>query len=208
MASIMEQELTKELVKKLMKLKGQGRGMNLKNDADFVLKKKSRKGLEELEKELEQLGCPIKYDEIRAFDFYPIAWRAISLLAIKKVFNWGDEDIRELCAFSTYVSLIMKIFTEFLASIDKLSKQGPEYVPKMWREYFTEGQIELSDYDLDKKYVVIELKDFPGHPIFCRCLEGYFARLTEIMVKAKPAKCRELKCQYKGDDHHEFRIEW
>lgn len=84
---MVEEVLTKEIAEKLMKIEGEGRGFILKNDATFVKAKKGEAGLEKVEEELEKVGYPIKYKKIRSLNFYPVSWRAISLLAMKKVFG-------------------------------------------------------------------------------------------------------------------------
>ncbi len=85
---------TQELVKKLTQVKGECRGMHLKNDADFIVSQKGETGLKQVEEKLKKLGCAIKYREIKSLDFYPLGWRAISLLAIQDVFSWQNQNIR------------------------------------------------------------------------------------------------------------------
>jgi len=88
----MGEEINKEVVIELLKIKGEARGVHFKNDGDFILKEKGKEGIEKLEKELEELGCPIKYGKINQFDFYPAGMRVVSLLVIKKTSN-GNERI-------------------------------------------------------------------------------------------------------------------
>lgn len=201
----MEKEIiTKELAQKLMKIEGECRGMHLKNDADFVLSKKKKEGLQRVEEMLEKIDCPIKYREIKALGFYPVGWRPISLLAIKNVFGWQDKEIRELCGFATGISLIVKIYMKFFYSVEKIAKRAP----KIWREYFTKGKLIVSDYDEEKKYAILEVRDFALHSVFCRCLEGYFENVIKMIVKAKEVKCKETKCTFEGQDCHQFKITW
>lgn len=187
-----------------MEIKGECRGVNLKNDADFVLKKKGKEGLRKVEEELERLGCPIKYKKIRGLGFYPVGWRAISLLAVKKVFNWKDEDIRELGRFATAASLVVRIYMKFFHSVDLMVKKAP----KMWDDYFTIGELAVSDYDEEKRYAIVEIRDFDLHTIFCRTMEGYFENIVKMIVKAKEVQCEETKCTFKGQDCHQFYITW
>jgi hypothetical protein len=67
----MNQELTKEIIKKLMEIKGEAKGVTFKTDAEHILKEKGDEGLKRLEAELESLGCPIKYQQIKAMAFLP-----------------------------------------------------------------------------------------------------------------------------------------
>lgn len=199
-----EEILNKKIAAELMEIKGECRGVNLKNDADFVLKKKGKEGLKMVEKELEQVGCPIEYKKIRALGFYPVGWRIISLLAIKKVFNWTDENIRELGRFATAVSLVLRVYAKFFHSIGAIVKKAP----RIWDDYFTMGRLVVPEYDEAKKYAFMEIKDFDLHPIFCRTMEGYFENIVKMLVKAKKVKCRETKCTFEGQKDHQFHITW
>jgi len=203
----MTEELTKEVAEKLMALKEEARGMNLKNDAQFILKYKGKEGLEAVEKELAAVGVPIKYSEIKSFAFYPVGLRALSLLAIKKAFDWQDDKIKEVCSFATYITLIAKLTRALFYSPESLGKIS-EQAPTIWREYFSGGELTIPEYDLEKKYCVIRIKDFSGHPVFCHCLEGYFEKLTKTVTGAKEAHCEERKCAYKGDEYHELFVTW
>ena len=197
-------KLTKSLADKLLKLKGEARGIHFKNDADYVSVKKGKKDLKKVEEELERVGCPLKYSEVETLGFYPIGWRALSLLAIKKVFNWGDEEFRELGAFTTGVSLVVRIYMKFFGSLELLLKKSPQ----IYNEYFTEGELHISDYDMEKGYAVVGLRGLDLHPIYCRVLEGYLEKFAKMVLKSGNTKCRETKCTFKGDDYHQFKIKW
>ena len=83
----MEEILNKKIAQKLMQMKGELRGLAIKDDAEFILKNQGKEGLEKLERKLAEVGVPIKYGEIRSTDFYPIGLEPLTLLAIKKLFN-------------------------------------------------------------------------------------------------------------------------
>jgi hypothetical protein len=200
----MENEELKEEIKKLMKIKGECRGVHLKNDADFVLRKKGKEGLRKLEEELEKIGCPIKYEQIKPLGFYPVGWRAISLLMIKKLFGWQDKEIKELCGFASGISLIVRIYMKFFHSVEK----AVEKAPQMWREYFTEGKLVVVDYSEEKRYAILEIRNFDLHQVYCRCLEGYLEMIIKMIVKAKKVECKEIECTFLGGKCHRFKANW
>jgi len=199
-----ESGFTKELVEKLMKIKGETRGMSLKDDAVYVLSKKGEVGLKKVEEELEKVGCPIKYEKIRSLEYYPIGWRAISLLALKKTFGWGDEEFRELGGFAPGNSIIVRVYTKFFHSIRKVAKVAP----RIFEEYFTVGELVVPDYDEEKKYAITEVKGLNLHPVFCRLLEGYLASVVNMVVKSEEVRGRETKCTFAGQDCHRFEVTW
>lgn len=200
----MEEKLTKKLAQKLMKVEGECRGMHFKNDAQYVLQKEGKQGLRKVEEEMERLDCPIKYQEVKSLGFYPVGLRAVSLLALQKVFGWGNKEVRELSGYAPYVSLIVKIYMKFFHSLDEVVKKAP----KMWHEYYTVGEVSIPEYSEKKKYAILELKDFDLHPVFCRGMEGYLENIVKMIVKTKKTECRETKCVFEGQDCHQFKIRW
>jgi hypothetical protein len=201
----MTQELTKEVAKGLMEIKGEVRGVVLKTDADYVLKEKGKEGLKKVEEEFKKLDYPIKYKEIKTMAFYPVGLRALSLLAIKKVFNFDEEKIREIGLFATKVSLIVKLFIRSFLSVERVFFKE---APRLWKKHWTAGELDPIVLDEEKKYGILRLKDFSLHPIFCCFLEGYFAGVAQMVIKSLQITCQETKCTFRGDEHHEYLIKW
>jgi len=202
----MENELSKENIKKLLEIEVKSRGVSLKTDMEFILKEKGEEGLKKLEDELEKLECPIKFKEIKSMEFYPAGLRVISLLAIKKVFNFNENNFRQMGLFATKVSLIIKFFMEYFFSIQKVFF---EEAPKIWRKYWTTGEIVPVELNEEKKYGILRLKGIDLHPIFCTFyLAGYFSGILQMLVKTSEITCEEVKCSFRGDKEHEYLIKW
>lgn len=201
----MSKILNKEIIDKLMEIKGEARGVVLKTDEEYILKERGRKGLEELEKRLEELGHPIKYNQIKTMDFYPVGLRVLSLLAVKEVFNFNDEEIRKMGTFATKVSLIIKLFMKYFLSMRRVVMKES---PKMWSKHWTVGKLVPIRLDEKQKYAVIRVEGFDLHPIYCTYLEGYFAGIVEMLVKESKIDSQETKCALKGDPYHEFTVKW
>jgi hypothetical protein len=201
----MDQELTKDIAKKLMEIEGETRGVVLKTDGEYILKEKGEEGLKKVEEELEGLGYPIKFKEIKTMDFFPVGLRVISLLTIKKIFNFDDEKIKEMGIFATKVSLIIKIFTRYFLSVKRVF-----YVeaPKIWRKHWTIGDLMPVEINEEKKYAILRLKNFSLHPVYCKYLEGYFPGPFQLMIKSSKMTCEETKCTFRGDEYHEYLIKW
>jgi hypothetical protein len=201
----MNQELTKEVARKLMEIKGEVRGVVFKTDADFVFKEKGKGGLKKVEEELKNLGFPIKYKEIKTMAFYPVGLRALSLLAIKKVFNFEEGKIREIGFFATKVSLVIKLFIRYFLSVRRVFLKE---APKMWKKHWTVGELIPVELNEEEKYGILRLKNFNLHPIFCCFLEGYFAGVAQMVIKSPQITCQETKCFFRGDEHHEYLLKW
>lgn len=201
----MDQEITKELAKKLMEIEGETRGVVLKTDGEYVLKEKGEEGLKKIEEELEKLGYPIKYGEIKTMEFYPVGLRAISLLVVKKAFNFNDEKIKEIGIFATKVSLIIKIFTRYFLSVKRVFFIE---APKIWRKHWTKGDLIPVELNEEKKYAILRLQNFSLHPIYCTYLGGYFCGVLLMLLRATKMNPEETKCVFRGDEYHEFLIKW
>lgn len=195
--------LTKREAENLMKIKGEVRGMALKVDLDFVLEKKGEQGLKRVEAKMAELDFPLKHKEIAPMDFYPMGLGALSLLAIKEVFNFDEKDLERWGAAVVKFSLIMKIFMKYFGSLKLIAQQ----VPKIWQKHYTIGALEMPDFSEEKRYVILRVRNFQIHPIYCLIHKGYFTKVAEMVVKAS-ATCKETKCVFKGDKYHEFLLTW
>lgn len=191
-------------VKKLMEIPGKARGVVLQTDAEYVKEKKGEKGLLVVEEELKKLGCPIAYEKIKTTDWYPIGLRAISLLVIKKVFNWSEKEIEEMGNTAPKYSFIVRSLLKYFLSFQKTYKEAPKY----WEKHYMIGKLESSDYDEKRKYYVVRLKNFKIHPVLCAYLGGYFMRMGQMVLKGSNFKIEETKCMFKGDHYHEYTINW
>ncbi len=199
------EEITKEEIQKLMKIKGEARGVTFTIDRDYILKNKGEKGLKQIEEELEKLGHPIRYKEIETFSYYPVGSRVLSLLVIKKVFNFDDEKIEEIGFFGTRASLIVKLFIKYIFSVQRVFlKEGP----RIWREHWTVGKLIPVELNEEKKYAILQLKDFDLHPVYCIFLKGYLSGLFSMIIKSPKITCQETKCSFRGDECHEYLIKW
>lgn len=201
----MNQELTKEVAKKLMEIKGEIRGDVLKTDGEYILKEKGEEGLKRLEEELERLGYPIKYKEIETLNFYPIGLAVISNLAIMKVFNFDEKKIEEIGFYATKTSFLVRIFVRYFLSLRRVFEKE---APKMWREHFTIGELIPVELNEEKKYAILRLKNFKLHPIYCHTLGGFFCGIGQMLIKSPQITFEETKCEFKGDEYHEYLIKW
>lgn len=200
----MDNIITKEIAKKFMEIEGETRGFNIKHDGDYILYTRGKEALEKLERELERLGYPTNYKKIKGMDFVPAGLKAISLLAIKKTFNVGDEEIRKVCAFGAKAPLIMKLFMKYIYSVQRVMKN----TQKLWKIYWTVGDFIGVEYNEKEKRIILRIENFDLDPIFCRCIEGYLASSGEIVLGVKNIICKEKECSFEGGKYHEFLINW
>lgn len=208
----MEKIIKKETIEELMKNPAQIRGIDFKTDREFILEKKGEQGKRKVEQEMSKiLDRPVKYQDFSTMDFYPLGVRVLFLLVTKKVFNFSEQEIKQMGRQAPQFSLLVKILMRFFSSVSRIKKE----VSKMWNEYHATGELKLITPDLDFETiktpghsVTLKLLDHKVHPIFCTYLEGYFEKVTEMVLGISPVNCKEVKCPFQGDPNHEFSLEW
>jgi len=199
----MEEILNKQIAQKAMEIEGEARGVSFKGEMEYILETQGREAITKIEEELARVGYPIKYDEIKEMQFYPIGWEVTILLAVKKLFNLSDQEFRKMGEFESKLSLVIRVFMKHLFSIDLAVKEAPN----VWKKNYTIGDLKVIELDKEKGQGTIRLEDFKVNPIICRVLEGFFANVVKMVI-GKPTTCQETKCQFRGDECHEFVIRW
>ncbi len=199
----MEQIISKEELDKASVVKGELRGLGMKNEMEFVLKEEGQEGLEKFEETMNQLGFPMRYKETKAMNFYPLSTYVVALLVMNKLFSYDNEKLQEKGEFLTKVSLVVRLFLKNFVSLEKVAKD----VSKMWRKYYTTGDFKIIEIDEEKRCGVIRLENFYLHPFHAETLKGYFRAIVKMVVKSEVI-CEERK-EFDGDEkNHEFSLKW
>lgn len=190
--------------KELSKVKGNVRGEGILTDVEYLRYKKGEKGIQMLEKKLEELGQPIKFKDVQPMKWYPVGLDALKILVMKEIFNWSDKEVFEMANFAAKVSLLIKIMVKYFLSAEKSFKQSPKY----WRQNYDFGELEAREFNKEKKYMVFQVRDYKIHPILCIVLAGYFLKVAQFVLKSNIVTVKETKCAFKEADFHEFVINW
>ncbi len=197
----MEQIISKEELEEFKKIKGEVKGVALKENMEFILKEEGRGNLEKLEKILADFGCPITYKNLKEMIFYPLWYDAVLLTVIERLFNYDDKKFQEMGRFEPKISFIIRIFMKYFISLERAAREAP----KIWRQTFTVGDLEV--VKLDESSGVLRLQNYRLVPVQCQVLKGYFASVLGMVVGGK-VECEEIKCVFKGDEYHEFLLKW
>jgi hypothetical protein len=195
--------VTKEMADRLMKMKGEVRGLAAKAHVQFMVEKKGEGVFKKVEDRMAELGHPVKYRSLKSMNFYPVGMETLTLLVVKELFDLDEEGLREVGKYQSKVSLIIKLFMKYFASLRVVTYKAP----LMWRKYYTVGTLKIIELNEKKNYIILQVSGFKTHPDHCRMLEGYIGNVVKMVVKKKTV-CRETKCLFKGDDCHEFTIKW
>ena len=199
----MEEIISKEEANELMSLKGEVKGTGIKTHGEFILKEEGEEGLKRLEGTMANLGYPIEFKKVRATALYPFGVEAITLVAIKRLFNYDDKKFQEMGRFHAKTSLIIRLFMKYFISLERMAKEGQ----KLWRRYFTIGELEVVEVDERGRHLAFRVENFKFHPLHCQILMGSLSIIIQRII-GEPVTCEEIKCLHRGDEYHEFLMKW
>ena len=200
----MEEMISKEEVDELMNLKGEVRGMGMRTHAEFIFKEEGEEGLKRLEDIMTKLGYPIKYKKLKATTFYPLGLEAVTLVVIQRLFNYKDEKFQEIGVFHAKSSIVIRIFLKYFLSLESMAKN----ISKVWEKYFTvPGEFRVVEFDKKRRLAIFRIENFKFHPLHCQINIGILSTLVGLLTKRK-GTCKETKCVHRGDDYHEYLLEW
>ncbi|MEK7173446.1 MAG: hypothetical protein AAB723_03090 [Patescibacteria group bacterium] len=193
-------------IQKILAKQGDVRGAVFQTDANYILKVGSPSDLLKVDNQLKQWGVGLQLKDAKPMGWYPVAWRVLSLLAIKETFGWGEEEIRKIGENAPKVSVIVKLFFKLFPDIGKFAEQ----IPKYWAKHYTAGVLEVAKLDKANKELILHLKDFAFHPLFCKYLEGYFQTATKLTrVKESVVTVKEIQCSFRTQTAYEaYQINW
>ncbi len=198
----MAEELTKQKAKELMKAEGEARGVTIKTDWGYVKDSYGKNVLKEIEEKMAELGYPLKYEEIRTMDFYPIGMDTLSMLVIQEVLGFEEEDMIRIGAEAIKFSIFLKIILRHFSSMSLFTKEAP----RMWKKHYTVGELKVTEADPKNNRYVIEISDFKVHPVYCPTIIGYFSEIGRMITGGK-VKVWEEECVFEQGKVHRFIIE-
>lgn len=200
-----EEMLINETVENISQIKGAVKAVTLQTDKIYIEIQDSINGISLVEKEMEKMGFPFRYNSLIApTDLIPLSIRIASLLAIKKVFHLEDYQIKEIGRLATRSSFFTKLTLRYLVSLKKMARE----IPRHWQRHYTVGSIDPGELHEDEHFFIVRLRDFMTHPIFCTYLSGYIIGVVELIGNFPNLTIQETKCRFRGDEYHEFRVTW
>lgn len=195
-----------EEIKKILEKHGDVRGAVFQTDADYILKIGSAGDLSKIENKLKEWGIDFHYKDINPMSWYPVAWRALSLVAIKETLDRDTFSIREMGKNAPNVSVVVKLFFKLFPDIEKFAQQIPNY----WRKHYTIGELRVKELDKNKKIMLICLEGFSFHPALCEYLEGYFEQATKLTrPEDSVVRAKEIQCSFRDNASYEaYQLSW
>lgn len=202
----MEEQITslKQIAENLMQIKGNIRGEVFRTHEIYIRLKEGEKGVIEVEEKMAELGCPLKFKEIRALDWYQEALSVLAILVAKELFGWNEQDIYEMGNQAPKYSLIIRLVMKYFFSIRKAVEESPGY----WVKHYDFGELEVAEFNEGKRQVILRIKGYKFHPLICSYHRGYFTRITQLASGSNNVTTEEVRCMFKGDPYHEYQIRY
>jgi hypothetical protein len=196
--------ISKEEIEELKKVEGNVRGDVIKSNAVFIEKKEGKEGIKALEKKMAELGYPLNFDKINSEKWYPVPLSALVIVMTKDLFNWSEKDIFEMGNYVPKFSFLARHVLKYFLSLKRFAKE----VPKYWRQHFDFGELEVSELNEEKRYLILRERGYKSHPLICIYHAGYYLGVARFIIKSRKIEIKEIKCVFKGDPYHEYLITW
>ncbi|MDP2735125.1 MAG: hypothetical protein Q8P12_02880 [bacterium] len=191
-------------ITRVMQTTGKVRGVVFKTDEQYIVSKKGKEGLRQVEEQIEAWGQSLKYGEIKNTEWLPVGLRVVSILGAKEAFSWGEKEIFDMGHSAPQYSFMVKFLMRYFLALEQTYKKSSEY----WPAHYTVGGLDAPDFNEKEKYLVLRLRDFEVHPALCPYYAGYFLRIAKLSSSYPNMRVEEHACPYKGGDAHEFVLSW
>ncbi len=171
---------------------------------DFLSIIERRFGKEKKEiiiEEMKNLGFDIS--DLMTSTNIPLRTFIAMFVVTKEVLNLKDEDMYEIGREGGKISFLFKFASRLLVSIEAVC----ENVNNAWHKYYRDGDFRIVELDKEGKKIVAEIREFKGHPLHCKYLEGFFSQMF-FFITSKKTKCYEEECIFKGGEAHRYVLEW
>ena len=198
-------KITKEEAEKILKVKGRIRGLVLTTLKDYVVNQKGKEGIKKVEKRMEDLGHPFKFEELSSVKWYPAGLIQLAMLVILDTFGWDDKKNFEIGYQAPINSILAKLMLRTFTSLETAFK----VTPKFWRNYTDLGEMNWVEHDMEKRKAVLRLTNYPKtNGASYEYFRGYLKRIMEIMTKSKNVEVKITKSIYRGDPYDDFTFTW
>ena len=200
----MEKLNLKETAQDLLSHSGKVRGEAFRTHAEYIRFREGEEGVKKVEEKMAELGAPVRFDEIKSFQWLEEGKSSLVIIIAKEVFNWTEDDIFDMGCFAVRVSFFMKVTIKHFLSITGIVKEAPKH----WRKHFNIGSLEVVEFSQEKKRILVHIKNFEMHPVVCGFYAGYLYGAMHFAVRSEDIKVKETKCTHKGNSVHEYKITW
>ena len=181
---------------------GKVRGAVLVADADYIKRIYGPQVIPGICRFAREQGYILDYDDFKPMEWYPIELRFVSLMAIKTVLNWKDDDLKFMGSKAPKYSLITRLLLRYMVDLDMLAAN----IQKYWDKNYSFGVIEARH---GRGVFNICIKDCPTPRQVYPYLEGFFSAVIGMVVGQKNIlSFGEVRWKHINGDCQEFAIRY
>jgi hypothetical protein len=199
-----KRQLLKKDISEIMKDVDRERASDIKHIVKCVKEKEGENGFNDLVKELAKYDFKLPdVKKLGPMEWAPRFLPRIFLIGAIYFFDWTEEEVfnmgKKFITYSKPIKIFMKWFSSTKSTIEKIAKD--------WNKYYTHGSASIKEFNENKKYSVLEIKDFDIHPLTIMYFEGIFTKILEIATGSKKVEVKEFENK---DNHkyHKFKAKW
>ncbi len=170
-----------------------------------IEKEHGKEMVDKIEKEMKDLGYGLDFSKLKMMDEVPTSFYIAFNVVEKELLELDEEGMRDMGRKAAKLSFLLRFASQLLVSIRTLCDNAD----KAWKKYYkNSGEVHLLEMNEKEGKIVFEVRDFVGHPVHCRFLEGYFGQIVSF-VTGKEVDCKEESCHFQeGDKTHRFILTW
>jgi hypothetical protein len=180
----------------------QVRGAVLITDAEYVRREFGEQMIPAIYKFAREQGYELDYSIIKPMEWYPIELRFVSLMSIKTVMQWKDEDLRTMGSKAPTYSLITRLLLRYMMNLDMLT----DNIQKYWNKNYNFGIVIARNIP---GTVYICIKDCPAPKYVITYMEGYFSSALGMVIgRNKVIGFEESRWKHNVGECLEFAIRY
>lgn len=191
-------------IEKLKKMEGKVRGSCSESMIEYLKNIGKEDYLPKIEAKLKEYGFEEKIRKIDPLRWYPIAFEVALIFSIYEILDWKKEQLKELGRNIPKISFIVRLLMKYFVSTERSYRAARVY----WKKHFDSGEFQSVELNKKGKYILVRIKNFDLHPLYCIFLEGYLETMTNFIIKSKKIWTTETKCTFKDDPYHEYLMKW
>ncbi len=158
----------------------------------------------EITEKMENLGFAINSSIRGEKEGVDASFFVMLVLVIKKHLNLNDEELQKIAINAAKLSFLLRFASKLMISVNVLFDNAD----MAWKKYYIKGgQLFPLKLDQENNYMLLEVRDFIGHPTHCCYLEGYIQQIVHFVTR-KDTTCKEEECIFKGGSVHRYRVSW
>ncbi len=189
----------------IMAIPGNVKGEVFRTHNIYIKYREGDEGIKNLEEKMTEIGFPIIFSEIKPGEWYKESLSVLVVLTAKIIFNWTEQDIYEMGNFAPKHSFIIKVFIKHFLSVKDVFERAGQY----WQKHYDFGSFEKIEFNEEKKYIIVAIKDYSFHPIVCDTyFRGYFTAIAKLSLKSNNIITEITKNIFNGDGYNEYKISW